>query len=1195
MGEYEMQKMIDQILEGNFDYENGSLDFSCLKIDISLHRGEDYEGSFRVYAPAGKFTAGSVTTSDLRMECLTGEFVGTDEEIAYRFHGEHMEEGEVVKGNFYIVSNQGEYYLPFVVSVEHTMLESSVGPVRNLFHFANLAKSSWEEALKLFYSSDFIRVFTGSDAQYADVYRGLSAYPGQEQNMDEFLIRINKKQSIEYLVEEKQLVLESALGENAYSVTESGLSIVRNGWGYTRLHVECSGDFLFTEKEVLTDNDFLGNRCRLPVFIDGKSCRRGKNFGQIFLYDSHVSLTIPVTVTSGDRQPDLSVRLTRKQSTVQIMELYQSFRLKKIGTSAWLKETGKLVERQVFQNENDIATRLFQAQLLITEEKYNEAGWILDHVAELLEEQPREETCLAYYLYLTTLIHREEKYINRVASDVEQIYKQDTSNWRVAWLLLYLSGEYNRSASAKWAFLEKQYDHGSRSPVIYIEALILLNNNPALLRKLDGFERQLLNYGMKREFLNSEVVEQLLYLIGRVREFSPVMFRILQRLYRKKQDHRILQEICTLLIKGGKTGRKYFRWYQDGVEAQLRITNLYEHYMMSLDMNASCKLPKQVLMYFSYQNSMNYEQAAYLYDYILKNRDKLGDLYLTYQPRMEWFILDQIRKEHINRHLANLYDKLLRPDMIDEQTAKPLSKLLFAHQIRVEDDRIRKVYVYQPYNLRPAEYVLNGGCTWVALYGNEYTIVLEDMWRNRFIHSVEYTMEKLMLPGKYLRMVSPFVDDCTGLDLYLSENERESMPDSEESVNRALRVLRSPEVDVPVKRELYLKVLQYYYEKDNMEALDAYLKRIPGDELTMEERGTVMKYMVYRGDIDLAGQWLEKYGPYFMDVKILVRLLGPLMERRSMVDDPVLTAAACSVFQRGKYDSTVLEYLTRYYEGMTKNMRDIWKAAKSFDVDCYKLSERMLVQMLYSGAFVGEKMEIFRYYVSQGAKQEVEEAFLAQCAYEYFVHDRVTEGYVYQEIGNMSRRSEPVQKICKLAFLKYYAENKSERQREQMELAESFLRELMAEGIHLKFFREYVEYPDLQQELTDKTIIEYRATSGGRACIHYVMLYENGESDEYKAEYMRDVYGGVCFREFVLFFGENLQYYITEEVNGEEQLTESGTIQNSDAGTGAENGRYQLLNDIVLSRAMEDYDTMDDLLEEYYRKEFLNGQLFVLR
>ena len=87
----------------------------------------------------------------------------------------------------------------------------------------------------------------------------------------------------------------------------------------------------------------------------------------------------------------------------------------------------------------------------------------------------------------------------------------------------------------------------------------------------------------------------------------------------------------------------------------------------------------------------------------------------------------------------------------------------------------------------------------------------------------------------------------------------------------------------------------------------------------------------------------------------------------------------------------------------------------------------------------------------------------------------------------------------------------------------------------------------------------------------------------------------MCFKEFVLFFGETLQYYITEERNGEEQLTESGNLQKSDIRGEGHDSRYQLVNDIVISKTLEDFDTMDNLLEEYKRKEFLNGKLFGLK
>ena len=164
----QMQKTVGQILEGNFNYESGSLDFSCEKIELSIQKGEQYEGTFRIHAAAGIYTEGTVHSSDWRVECLTQEFTGTEEEILFRVHGGRLEEGDVVKGVFDVVSNQGEYYLPFVVNVEYRMPESSIGSIKNLFHFANLAKSNWREAVKLFYSPEFARIFSGSDARHAE-------------------------------------------------------------------------------------------------------------------------------------------------------------------------------------------------------------------------------------------------------------------------------------------------------------------------------------------------------------------------------------------------------------------------------------------------------------------------------------------------------------------------------------------------------------------------------------------------------------------------------------------------------------------------------------------------------------------------------------------------------------------------------------------------------------------------------------------------------------------------------------------------------------------------------------------------------------------------------------------------------------------------------------------------------------------
>ena len=689
-----MQEIIDRILGGNFDYENGSLEFSCTKIEISLTQGTSYEGSFHIISASEGYVKGFVISDHLRMECLTDQFSGSDAEIFYCFHGENLEEGDVIKGSFSVVSNRGEYNLPFVVTVEHSMLNSSIGAIRNLFHFANLAKSNWKEAVRLFYDPEFLRLFQGNDAHFYDSYRILSACEGNEQNVEEFLICINKKQQLEFLTEEKELVRKLPRSVDNYGVTENSLTIVRNGWGYTNLQIECEGEFVFTEKAAITDDDFLGNRCRLPVYIDSSLCRLSKNFGKVYIYNAYTSLEIPVMVQLGDGAVKRHADHSHMQYVAQIMKYYQESRLKKIGTGTWLAETGKLVERMVTMDEKDVSARLFQAQLLITEERYNEAGWILDHAADMLETQGVAGGELwAYYLYLTTLIHRDPQYTLQVTEQVEQIYRYDRTRWRAAWLMLYLSEEYNKSASGKWMFLEKQYQYGCTSPVIYLEALALLNGNPALLRKLNRFELQVLNFGVRQDAVNDSLIEQLLYLSGRVREYSALLCRILRRLYEKRKDVRILQEVCSLLIKGSKTGPDAFAWYQKGVDSHLRITNLYEYYMASIDLNSVPELPKVILMYFSFQSNLDYEHSAFLYAYLVKHRKEYEELYEHYEPRMERFVIDQIQKQHINRHLAILYQEFLTPAIVTEVMAKPLSRLLFAHMVRVDDSRMRKVIV----------------------------------------------------------------------------------------------------------------------------------------------------------------------------------------------------------------------------------------------------------------------------------------------------------------------------------------------------------------------------------------------------------------------------------------------------------------------------------------------------------------------
>ena len=1197
-----MRKVMDAAAAGRFDYEkagynqvdfeNGSLEFSDLNLEISLKKGENPEGSFTIYAPGEVLAEGCVYSSDLKMECLTGEFIGRKEQISYHFSSEGMEEGDVLEGRFYIISNYGEYELPYRIEIERSIITSDMGNIRNMFHFANLAKANWKEAVRIFYSPDFKKIFMeGTDRQYYCAYQGLSGVPGNEQNVEEFLLETNKKQRIEYLPEKTEILAEDPVG-----TVEGSLMISRNGWGYTFLKIEAEGSFLKLAKEQLGDQDFVGSTGHIGFSIDEDRLHAGRNYGSIHIYNSYVDITVAVTaVRNTERRRSYGIRREKKRLLVQLMEYYVAFRAKKISSRTWMGETEKLVDRLASLDAKDIQTRLFQTQLLITQERFNEAKWQMDRMkAEMDMERCRPEIA-CYYLYLTTLCSEDDAYVEAAAERAERIYRANRDNWRIAWLMLHMSEEFVKSAARRWMMLEEQFGRGCVSPVLYIEAWHLLEINPTLLMKLNSFEIQVLNFAAKKELLSQDVIVQIRYQVQKLKVYSERAFFILKECYEKYPDSETLQALCTLLIKGNKTDASCFEWYSLGVEQELRITKLYEYYMMSLPEDYQGEIPQMVLLYFTYQSELDYRKNAFLYAYVYKIRKDHPEYYIKFCGQIEKFVLAQMHKGRINRDLAYLYKNTVTQGMINEERAAELVPLLFTHLILIENKDIRNVVVRYVISRKEHRYPVNDGKAWIPLYGSDYKIFLEDGKGNRYTGSVPYRVERMMLPGKLLGLISPYVIQHPGLDIYMCESNKAFLDITAENVSGFRHIAASSYIEPDRKNEICLKLIHYYYEQDYLRELDEYLKELEPGDMNDRERNEAVRFMVIRGMYDKALAWMKRFGVHGTDSKTLVRLCSRLISRDGLLEDEKLTQIIYYAFEKGKYDGSLLSYLVCFYNGMIGQMRDIWKAAEDFEVDTYELCERILIQMMFCGSYIGERMDIFRKYVSGGARTEVEGTFLAQCSYDYFVKEKLPDAFIFTDALRVFERGEKLGRVCRLAFLKYYAENKEEITPEIKAVIRMFLEDMMEDGIYFAFFREYLWESPALYCLLDKTVIEYRAQPGSRVVIHYIIERGSYTEGEYRQEEMQDMYGGVYVKAFILFFGEKLQYYITEERDGKEQYTESASINKSDIAQDEGNDRFSLINDIVIGRTLQDYGTVDCLLEDYYRKEYMVAKIFHLR
>ena len=1185
-----MREIIDVILEEKFDFDQKQILFSYQgsgieKLELMLWPGQVYEDSFCLQAPEGKYVYGYILSSDSRMECVTGTFSGT-EEIHFRFCGEHLEDDEVCRGQFLILSNQGQYILPYEVRAQREELWTSQGAICNLIQFNSLAKADWQEALSVFYSPMFERMIREKEPQLYQCYQAFSGVKRSEHNMDQFLIVAGKKQRMSYFVEESLLTLE-----NPVEVAEISLGIMRNGWGYTRLDVETDGEFIFVEKEVITDDDFLGNRYKLSVYIDSEKLHAGKNFGRVILKDNEAFVEVPVEIYStGLTEPGRERRAEQRKCSVRLTDIYQAFRRKELSTAKWLKETDQLVQKLIALDDQDLSAKLFFAHILITADRLGEAGWILEHFSDGADEiSPELE---AYHLYLSSLLRNEDSFTKQVAAQIEKIYREKSDSWRVAWLLLYVSREYEMNAAAKWLFLEEQFKQGSRSPIIYFEAMQLLNRNPSLLRKLERFELQVLYYGNKKGILTIDLLEQVYYLVGKVKEFSPLLYKILVKCYDKTQDERIVKEICTLLIKGNRVEKAYYRWFKLGIEAGIRITNLYEYYIMSLDLEKEEEIPKTVLLYFTYQSNLDHAHAAYLYSYVAEHREEYPEIYESYVHRIEMFVKEQVLKERISEPLSKLYQMFLQDDMVQKQNASAMVNILFSNKMKVPSRQVQQIYVYQYGSTEPKSYAVTQEYVWVPVYARDSFVVWEDRDGNRFPAGALFDEKVALAEHPIVKNASAYIEDNLYLDLGLYGARELTYEANEEVLSRFFRLWKSDKVCLELRRETAVRIMKYYYHTEDRIRLVDYLETLPMEMLTRREAAEAIKYMVYCRLDEMAYTWMDVYSPVLVDSKISASLLSAIIKKREYAPDVHLLCYAYETFEKGKYTNEILRYLAMHHDGTVYDQYQIWKAAYSCGIEVDSLSERLLTQMLFTGEYVKEHGEVLKKYLRGQVDEKLVRAYMIRRSYAYYLEgeslDNVLVGYILQAYE--SGMEVPV--IGILACLKYYADMMPIGESELVQLLGEMVKDLMLLGIYLPWFEIYPMTDVDNSNKMDKTVLEYHAGDDAMVKFRYLPQTEDASETSWKIMNMYPVCRRVFFTEHVLFFGESIHYEILEERDGADAVMARGILKRREDCD--QISRFQAVNEILEAKALKKDVQFETMLAEYMKKDFINSSLFRL-
>lgn len=1180
-----MRARIGQIAAGRFNGTKPILAFSEETIDLSVIEGRSEAGSFVIESTNQIKICGIVYSTNPMMECLNPHFEGEKVRIRYQFNSKGLTEGDACEGKFVIVCNQIEYSLSFCARITRLYAEASTGAVKSLDDFTRLAASNWDEAYHLFYNRNFLNTIPYDNVYERLTYEGFACARPSGQNMEEFLIGVNKKQPVSISVDKSEEIFMAS------KEPQSGcFTITKDNWGYTEIRLRTDCEFIKLSKPVLTLDDFIGKTYLYEYIIDASAMHAGRNFGRIYIDGVYQSFTIDITAGVRDDDgsiSDIAVTKDIKECMVGIMELYTSFRLKRIVTGVWANETISILNHLHALVPDEHMYELMKAQAFIINRQRQEAKWILD---DFKHSNPDKKAPIwGYYLYLMTLLEREPSYVDNMTHEVELIFYENPDSVLLFWVLLFLRDQYFDDSAGKLKDIKYWVLRGCSSPYLYIEAYYLISQDPYLIKELSVFELRILSWAVKEKALTKELAGAIFEAVDLAGGFDNRVYELLTAAYEICPEAEYVGIICSYLIKGHKNDTCFHKWFELGIENKLRLTGLYESYLLTMDDRQISPVPKIIQMYFSFDNKLPYRKLAVLYNNIIAAKETEPEVYHKYRKAMGRFAMDQAQLRHIDDNLAVLYEDMLELGFINEELSAAFSDIIYTHKLIVFDKRIVRAIIYQNEMKEPQIVPVTDQCAYFELFSNDYVILFEDSRGYRYVKSISYRLQRLMDAEKYLDRCISLSPDRPQYIVSHFKHVRDYSDFTKDDLKLFKPVFYSESFSDSYKAVMGYRILKYCQLHDYEDYVRPFLQSINFDTLQKDARKYLIDMLVSNRLYEKAYDMAMEYGIDMLAAASKVVLCENALKVQH-VDDDFMVQLAISAFKTGKYSDLVLKYLCENYTGPTDELINLWHAADKFSISSMKLDERILEQGIYTQIEPEKISDIFMEYYKRAGNEKLILAYISLVAHGYLHSGGCKADFIFDIIEKRFIGNRTLNDACQLALLKHFAE-KTDITQAELEIEDTLLKYYIYNNMYFDFFAR-LDYRLLEKYfIYDKAFLQYESTPGTHVVLHY-SRDEDGE--EFNSEDMVEMYDGIYVKTFVIFFGELIRYYITEEHDNSIEVKESNRLTCNNIPGDNDHSRYNLINEMIISDTLSDETTLKSNIDEYKRLDAATKQLFKL-
>ena len=739
-----MRRKLQDLIRGKIELEQQAIIFPEREVRFSVIENDVFQGRFSFASGKETPVRGIISCPNPHITCMTRKFDGMKTNVLFEYRAEGISEGSEEQGYFVITSSEGEFLYPFRAFIRKNYTHTSIGWIKTLNDFTNLAKLSWQEALGLFSSSAFLQVFhRGEESEYA-LYQGLTSRGTSSVQLEEFLVGIGKKKQNRFFVTEDRQTFVTSKNPISDSV-----HIEKSDWGYIQMRASCDQPFVQLEKEHITGSDFIGKHTELGYTILPERMHAGRNYARITIENVDQSVDIELIAVSEQYYNKRPPERSRDLALLQLEQMLVDYRLGRVGQKAWQKESLKVLENYMQSHPQERWFGLFAAYIHYICKEPDAAEHILKEIGPTndLKKTPFE----GFLRYLSVFRSSNPDYVKDVTENVRELYKKYPLHPVLAFVLLSIDEALIRNEERRYAFLKHFMTGGCTSPVFYLEVYRLILTRPSLLRKTDPFEKRVLCWLAKQDLLFPDLSSFLIRMSVGDSGFHRDIFRVLKKAWADFPSEELLKAICSYLVSNHVYDRQYYEWYALGIEKQIKLAGLYEAFLRVWDPKEN-PLPMEVVRYFMMQDSIQWKWKSRIYAWMIANRAQFENDWEDYAIKIRSFAMTALKTGYMSEELIDIY-AYIRESVPAEEWDQIRSEYSNMYKVTVENERITHLCVLEQKRGQFVTIPMHEQTAFIKLPRQSSLLLMQDAYGNVFIPREDMTITA-MLPASDVEELS---------------------------------------------------------------------------------------------------------------------------------------------------------------------------------------------------------------------------------------------------------------------------------------------------------------------------------------------------------------------------------------------------------------------------------------------------------